>query len=224
MKRIIINADDFGYRKEINKGIIEAHKNGVVKSTTLLTNRDAFKDAVALAKENPDLKVGLHIDLDKFFEILKPEGVVGKLNNPNKKKISAAIDKQIDKFLKTKLKLTHFDSHHHAHLHPEILPLVAIKAKELNVPIRFFTQFYNDLNTANEMKDILDSLGIKYCPHFLAGWQWGNVDEPFELAELMTHPGYNEEWREYDLAQCCNPELIEYLSKNNIQIISFDEI
>lgn len=67
MKKLIVNADDFGYRSLINKGIIYAHQNGLVKSTSMLVDRDAFDEAVILAKDNPELGIGLHIDIDKFL-------------------------------------------------------------------------------------------------------------------------------------------------------------
>lgn len=225
-KKIVINADDFGYREDINKGIIYAHKNGIVKSTTVLTDREAFYDAVSLAKENPDLKTGLHIDLDDFFNILRPAGTVGNLKNGKSdiENIKGSIDRQIDKFLNSGLKLTHLDSHHHAHLHPDILHIVAMKASELNIPMRFFTAFYDDSTIANDMKQIIDDLNIKYCPHFIQGWYWGNIDEDFEIAELMTHPGFNDKWREFEMAVCCDPNLIQYFKDNNIESISYNEI
>lgn len=225
-KRIIFNADDFGYRKDINKGIIYAHKNGIVKSATVMTEREAFEDAVHLAKENPDLKTGLHIDLDGFFEIRRPEGKIVNFlaEAPDFKKITDSINRQLDKFLSAGLKLSHLDSHHHAHLHRQILPIVATKAKELNVPVRFFGAFYDDEKLAGEMRQILDGLNVKYCPHFINGWYWENVDENFELAELMTHPGFNEIWREFETAKCCDPRLIKYLKEANIEVISFDQI
>lgn len=228
-KRIIVNADDFGYRKEINKGIIFAHKNGIVKSTTVLTDRDAFEDAVFLASENPDLKTGLHIDLDNFIDINKDVADLASVSNfkapkPEAREIADTINRQLDKFLSAGLKLSHFDGHHHVHMHPEILPLVARKAKELNVPVRFFRSFYNDENIASQMQQVLDDLGVKYCPHFINSWYWGNVDEDFQLAELITHPGYNEMWREFEMAKCCDPNLKSYLAEKNIEIISFEDI
>jgi predicted glycoside hydrolase/deacetylase ChbG (UPF0249 family) len=229
MKKLIVNADDFGYRKEINKGIIYAHKNGIVKSTTVLTGRDAFEDAVALLKENPDLKTGLHIDLDKYIDIRKdisdlPSIAGFKFPKPERPEIIGEIDRQLDKFLNAGLKLSHFDGHHNVHLHPEILPLTAQKAKEMNVPVRFFSSFYADENLANEMKKILNDFEIKYCPHFISGWYWGNVDEDFSVAELMTHPGFNEMWREFEMAKCCDPTLKSYLKEKNIELISFEDI
>jgi predicted glycoside hydrolase/deacetylase ChbG (UPF0249 family) len=228
-KKIIINADDFGYRKDINKGIIFAHQNGIVKSTTVLTDRDAFEDAVLLAKENPGLKTGLHIDLDVFIDINRDVADLASVANfkvpkPDMAQITGAINRQLDKFLNSGLKLSHIDGHHHSHLHPEILPLAAQKAKELNVPLRFFMGFYNDYGLALQMKQILDDLNIKYCPHFINGWYWGNVDENYTLAELMTHPGFNEMWREFETAKCCDPVLKTYLNEQNIEIISFEDI
>lgn len=225
-KRIIVNADDFGYREDINRGIIYAHKNGIVKSATILTDREAFESAVSLAKENPGLKTGLHLDLDGFFDILRPEGKIGdfKSGTFDKYKITDSINRQTDKFLHSGLRLSHIDGHHHAHLHPLVLPIVANKAKEFNIPLRFFGSFYNDPALAGEMAGMLDGLGVKYCPHFINGWYWRNVDENFELAELMTHPGFNEMWREFEIAKCCDPVLKAYLAEKNIEIISFEDI
>jgi predicted glycoside hydrolase/deacetylase ChbG (UPF0249 family) len=225
-KRIIFNADDFGYRKDINKGIIYAHKNGVVKSCSVLTQREAFEDAVFLSKENPNLKTGLHIDLDEFIEISRPQGTIARYKNfpPSKRQITDAIDSQLEKFLNAGLKLSHLDSHHHAHLLPEVLPLAVEKAKELNVPIRFFAGFYTDPQFAKKMLKLIDEAGVKHTGHFINGWYWKNIDEDFETAELMTHPGFNEIWREYELAKCCDPALIKYLKDKDIQVISYEEL
>lgn len=59
MKYLIVNADDFGYSKGINKGIIEAHKNGIVTSTSLMVDEVAADEASDL-KNYQNLSVGLH--------------------------------------------------------------------------------------------------------------------------------------------------------------------
>ena len=63
MKRLIVNADDFGLHPLINEGILESHQQGIVTSTSLLASGDYFEDAVSLAKTTPTLGVGIHICL-----------------------------------------------------------------------------------------------------------------------------------------------------------------
>ena len=63
MPSVIINADDFGLSPGVNRGILEAFENGVLTSTTLLANLDHFDEAVQLAREHPELPVGVHLSL-----------------------------------------------------------------------------------------------------------------------------------------------------------------
>lgn len=63
MTRIIFNADDFGYSEAVSSGIIKAHVDGLIKSTTLMVNMDSTLHAVNLAKQNPELYVGLHVNI-----------------------------------------------------------------------------------------------------------------------------------------------------------------
>ena len=51
MKKLIVNADDFGLHEEINKGIIKGYQEGFITSTSLMCSASAFEHAVALAKE-----------------------------------------------------------------------------------------------------------------------------------------------------------------------------
>jgi len=74
------------------------------------------------------------------------------------------------------------------------------------------------------MLKMIDDAGVKHPEHFINGWYWQNIDENFETAELMTHPGFNGIWREYEMAKCCDPHLIEYLNAKGIQSISFEEL
>ncbi|MBZ5628348.1 MAG: ChbG/HpnK family deacetylase [Acidobacteriia bacterium] len=63
MKRLIINADDFGLTRGVNRAIVEAHERGVVTSATLMASGSEFDEAVALARRLPRLSVGCHVDL-----------------------------------------------------------------------------------------------------------------------------------------------------------------
>ncbi|MEG0276419.1 MAG: ChbG/HpnK family deacetylase, partial [Coprobacillus sp.] len=63
MVKIINNADDFGYSNAINYGIIDCYLNGMLTSTTLMPAMPGFDHAVALAKQNPGLGIGVHLTL-----------------------------------------------------------------------------------------------------------------------------------------------------------------
>lgn len=75
MRRLIINADDFGLTSGVNQAIIEAHQNGVVTSSTLMANGRAFREAVELAKQSPNLSVGCHVVLVDGHPVSRPEQV-----------------------------------------------------------------------------------------------------------------------------------------------------
>src|SRR5256885_17249812 len=61
MKRLIINADDFGFTRGVNRAVVRAFKTGIVTSTTIMANGEAFEHAVELALANPGLGVGCHL-------------------------------------------------------------------------------------------------------------------------------------------------------------------
>jgi len=63
LKQLIVNADDLGLTPAVNRGVVRAFQSGIVTSTSLLVTGSAFEDAVALARQNPELDVGLHLAL-----------------------------------------------------------------------------------------------------------------------------------------------------------------
>ncbi len=63
MKYLIVNADDFGFTRDVNEGIVHAHREGILTATTLMATGLAFEHAVALARENPGLDIGVHLVL-----------------------------------------------------------------------------------------------------------------------------------------------------------------
>ncbi len=122
MRRLIVNADDFGLAAGVNEGIIEAHANGILTSTSLMVDRPAAADAVRLAREHPALSVGLHYVEDG------PE-----IDEPGHAARTFAA--QLERFRElTGAEPTHVDSHHHVHLTrmSTFAPLVA----SLGVPLR----------------------------------------------------------------------------------------
>src|SRR5215467_1087042 len=75
MRRLIVNADDFGLTSGVNRGIVQAHCEGIVTSSTLMACGAQFDEAARLAKENPRLSVGCHVALVDGTPMLNPREV-----------------------------------------------------------------------------------------------------------------------------------------------------
>lgn len=73
VRRLIVNADDFGLSPAVNSGIIAAHRRGILTSATLLANAPAFSEAVDLAKATPSLGVGAHLNLVRGKPLSPPD-------------------------------------------------------------------------------------------------------------------------------------------------------
>src|SRR6266481_5304549 len=79
-RRLIVNADDFGRSASINRAVIRAHRVGILTTASLMTNEPAFAEAVALARENPGLGVGLHLTLICGHSALPHKKIPGLVN------------------------------------------------------------------------------------------------------------------------------------------------
>ena len=156
MKQLIVNADDFGLTAGVNRGILQAFQDGIVTSASLLVTGSAFEEAVNLARENPELDIGLHLTLVEEQAVLGREGlptlvdetgrfprtsseffrraVLGRINWTEVEREIAA---QIARFHKTGLQLSHLDSHQHLHMFPPVFQIVRRLARGMdNVWIR----------------------------------------------------------------------------------------
>jgi len=227
-KKLIVNGDDFGSDKDRTDAIIFAHKYGLLSSTTVMTERHAFDYAAKIIKENPNLKTGLHIDLDQIFLMDVPKGFFKRLVKVTpymKEQIKVAINKQLDKFLKAGFTLSHFDSHHHAHMHPEVFPIVAKKAKELNVPVRFCRKYYCGRSyrwiEQEILIPILKELDLRYNQAFSNQFI---LTDDYEVGEVMLHPSFLDKSGAFELAKCVSPDLKNQIKENNIEIISFADL
>src|SRR5262245_39603269 len=63
---LIVNADDFGQSRGVNRGIMEAHENGIVTSGSLMVRWPAAAEAATFARTHPDFSLGLHVDLGEW--------------------------------------------------------------------------------------------------------------------------------------------------------------
>jgi hopanoid biosynthesis associated protein HpnK len=143
VRRLIVNADDFGFTAGVNRAIVEAHTHGIVTSTTLMANGPAFDDAVGLAKTVPRLSVGCHIVLidgrpvldaprlpsitakssgeARFRDGLKSFAARALAGRLDPEEIEAEATAQIRKIQSAGIAVTHVDSHKHTHLFPAVL-------------------------------------------------------------------------------------------------------
>ena len=137
MKEFIINADDFGFSKEVTDGIVYAHTHGVVTSTTLMANMDAWEHAASLVGKHPGLSVGIHLTLtvgrpvlpsERVPSLVGPDGrfrpfdqVLGKAWRFRMKlaEIESELSAQMERLLAAGVRPTHADSHHHITMYPQ---------------------------------------------------------------------------------------------------------
>ncbi len=144
VRKLIVNADDFGLTAGVNRAIVETHLGGVVSSATLMASGTAFADAVTAARSALKLSVGCHVVLvdgtpvsppgaldtllairsaepGKFYSSLSAFAARAMLGGFDRDQLVAEVTAQIRKIQATGLQVTHLDSHKHAHIFPEVL-------------------------------------------------------------------------------------------------------
>jgi chitin disaccharide deacetylase len=135
-----VNADDFGFTTDVNRGIVEAHVRGILTSTTVMANGQAFDDAVENARENPSLDIGVHFVLvggEMVSEAGRalPATVGGLMRALVMGRVDAykELSAQMAKVRDAGLRVTHVDTHKHTHLLPPVLDAVCRIAEEHGV-------------------------------------------------------------------------------------------
>jgi len=143
MKELIVNADDFGLSSGTNRGIIKAWQEGVLTSASLMVGAKGFDEAVELARENPDLQIGLHLTLVQGRSAGERKGFPPLVDTKGyfphdpvyagmryffvkslRKQLFAEIEAQITRFLGTGLPLSHIDGHLNIHMHPTVFDIL----------------------------------------------------------------------------------------------------
>ena len=138
-KQLVVNADDFGFTPDVNRGIVEAHRKGILTATTLMANGDAFDDAVRLSRETPSLDIGCHLVLIGGSSLATgrpfPASVTQLLASLAKREIRPyeELRAQVRKILDTGIRPTHLDTHKHTHLAPPVLDAVARLGEEFDI-------------------------------------------------------------------------------------------
>jgi chitin disaccharide deacetylase len=152
MKNLIVNADDFAWTEGVNRGILEAHLNGIVTSTSLLANGAAFESAIATAKSAPNLGIGVHLNLSDGAPTATREAVTSILNDDgeflggpetlllkiatgsiNLHEVEDEWSAQIEKIREAGIQPTHLDGHKHVHMLPGLFEIALRLAKRNNI-------------------------------------------------------------------------------------------
>ncbi|WP_409293298.1 chitin disaccharide deacetylase [Peribacillus sp. SCS-37] len=242
--KLIVNADDFGYSKGVNLGIIEAYQNGIVTSATLMANMPGAEHASALAAENPGLGVGIHLVLDCGYPVSKkvPSLIDEKGKFLNTKavceqgdpaEIERELESQIERFLGFGLKPTHLDSHHHVHGHENVFEIVSRLAYKYGIPIRPVSE--------SLLKSGRHNPSVHY---FEPGFYGENLTNEtlidcierslsYETAEIMTHPAFLDEAilsgssyampRVREVSILTDPRIKDFIKKQGVELATYKE-
>jgi predicted glycoside hydrolase/deacetylase ChbG (UPF0249 family) len=153
MKRLIVNADDFGLTTQVNQAIIDGHFCGLITSTSLMANGEAFEPAVALSRQAPRLGVGVHLNLTEGKPVAPASSIPSLVNSqgcfarkPGRlwramilgRVCTVDIEKelraQIEKVLAAGIVPTQLDSHKHVHALPVLGRMTTRLARQYGIP------------------------------------------------------------------------------------------
>ncbi|HZV87666.1 MAG TPA: ChbG/HpnK family deacetylase [Candidatus Binatus sp.] len=148
MRSLIVNADDLGWTEGVNRGIAEAHRNGIVTSASLLANGAAFESGVELAQTTPGLGIGVHLNLSDGEPVAQRELVTTLLNDRGElegkpeslllrlarrsvllEEVEREWDAQIQKVRDFGVEPTHLDGHRHVQMLPGLFEIALRLAK-----------------------------------------------------------------------------------------------
>ncbi len=226
MKILVVNADDFGYSRGINRGIIKAHEKGIVASTSVMVTEPAAQEAKVL-KDYKDLSVGLHFNITGE-SVRKRILQKVKLIFEDIKTVEEEFKRQIDLFIGLVGRPPdHLDSHHHVHLHPKIKPIFEQYSREHQTPVRAF----GEVNFVDEFfgwdrfsRPDLSRISVKHLLRILS-------DLPGGVSELMCHPGFVDpglkssyaKEREVELATLVDDRVAEFIVNSGIKLCNWRE-
>ena len=230
MRFLVVNADDFGLTEGINRGIIEAHEQGIVTSASLMVRNPAAAQAAEYARRVSTLDVGLHVDLGEWrYRDGKWEAAYVVVDAKDEAKVRAEFERQLAAF---KCLLghapTHVDSHQHAHQTEPLRSVLLEYSHQGRVPLRGCTpsvkyegRFYGQTATGEPWPAGISLSHLVGIIEALApGW-----------TELGCHPGYADGLdsvylgqREEELRVLCDPQIREALLRCQVQLGPFRDL
>ncbi|MEW5761766.1 MAG: ChbG/HpnK family deacetylase [Bacillota bacterium] len=243
---LIVNADDFGYTPAVNRGIVQAVRQGVVTSVSLMVNQPGTEDALHILRNGLPAGVGVHLCLTRGRPLLNPGDIPslvdaeGYFKGRDALLTSALVQEEVEREFSAQvayvqnagIRVGHLDTHHHIHRHPIILAVLMRVAGNLRLPLR---------SLDDAMREVVRLKGLKTPDFFCGAWFAGGVSLPAfktwvtaglrigaRSMELMTHPGKVDEElfkrsgyaveRERELRILCHPELPRWLAGKDVRL------
>ena len=242
INQLIVNADDFGMTQATTIGILVAHKQGIVTSTTCMMNMPYAKFALKQAQNYPELGVGIHFVLtvgrplidgalsytDENGNFKRPNDYPDGKPHADTNELYQEWKAQMEKFIEiTGHKPTHIDSHHHVHLLPWHIEVTKRLAKEYDLPIRQreqITDTYQYVPVFDQMYD--EDVHFQFITNLFKSRSG--------ILELMCHPAFIDqrlyEMSSYNLPRMkelellTSPEVKTFIQKNHIKLINFSDL
>jgi predicted glycoside hydrolase/deacetylase ChbG (UPF0249 family) len=249
LKRLIVNADELGLTPGVNRGIVEAHHNGIVSSTTLMVNQPAASDVAAIAREHPNLGIGLQLALTAGRPTLpasqvpslvdadgalpaSPEGLL----KAQLKDVLAEVRGQLRRFRELLgREPTHIDSQYHVHRQPVVLQALVTLSWETGLPVR---------SLSPEMRTRFQRERIATPEHFVEEFigSRATLEDlvrilgalPVATTELACHPGFDDdtlrrvsrytEPREREHAALVHVEARQVIQATGIRLIHYGQL
>jgi chitin disaccharide deacetylase len=228
-KSLIVNADDFGYSRGVNRGIVEAHEHGIVTSASLMVDQPAAEEAAGYSRNRPELSLGLHFELPAW----RVRGAIWGLSRERDDRLARAVAtdlrRQLERFRGlTGSDPTHLDSHKHRHREEPLRSIFLEAARELNVPLRHFDpavrfcgNFYGQIGPGRPNPD---AIAPRALLELLDGLATG-------VTELCCHPGYTDglkawyrEERVQEVRTLCDPAVRAGIERLGFELVSFREL
>lgn len=249
--KVLMNADDFGFSKGVNLGILEGFQKGIITSTSLMVNMPGFEHAVELMKQYPDLlNVGIHLVTSVQYSILKGHKTItdenGKfyhdeeiIKNCDLEELTREYEAQLLKFLDTGFTPTHIDFHW-CFLPVQIKAAMTL-AKKYNLAIRSENKEMEELYAANGLRHNINMDPDFYCldpkettAQKMINFLKNNLANNVESCTYAVHPAYVDQTllnlssynihRAAELEALIQPEVMEFIKENNIELISFKNV
>jgi predicted glycoside hydrolase/deacetylase ChbG (UPF0249 family) len=152
VRQLIVNADDYGRTPGVTRGILHAHRRGIVTSTTVMMNMPHAGESLRLAEGYPRLGVGVHLVFTSHYPVLpsedvpslvqgsgifyRPEELTERLIEVDLNQLKAELRAQVELFLSTGRRPTHLDCHHSVYLYPPFFAAHVEVAQEFGLPMR----------------------------------------------------------------------------------------